>query len=178
MPGSPLLSVTLPMQSITVLINAFTASSSAEFSVMMPSPLKRVLAKIAMLSETSATEILFFSSPRFSRICFEVSSRCAPSSSLVLNAENGMKASRFNSNSGSLMTFVSHFDAATISSMWILPSPLVSSIVMVFSSISNPFSGQLNAVQSFLSSSSKCRMSCPDSMFTLVTPPTVENFQS
>ena len=69
-PGAPLRSVTLPTVAMMLAMASLSETSSEDASVMIPSPLKRVFAKIAAMSAVSERLMTFPSFPRFSRICF------------------------------------------------------------------------------------------------------------
>ena len=84
MPCAPLLSATPPIVAKTAAIVAFNSASSDEASVIIPSPLKRVLAKIAAMSAVSAKEIIVPSLPKFSRIRFAEEYNFLPLASSVL----------------------------------------------------------------------------------------------
>ena len=69
MPVAPLRSATPLKVAMAAVMAAFSSASSVDISVMMPSPLKRVWAKIAAMSQVSASVITVPSFPRFFKIC-------------------------------------------------------------------------------------------------------------
>ena len=159
------------------LIVSLRESLSALASVMMPSPLNWVSAKIFSLSEVSAREILSFSSLRLARICLADFSSFAPSSFLVLKSLNFRKSCPLRRRSGFLIIDVIHCDAAITSSTWMRPSPSASRSFRVLASNSSPVVGQLSTVHFFLSRFARFAMSEPFSRFTRTEPPTEAYFQ-
>ena len=171
MPCTPLRSVAEPIFSAISSMTSLRCASSVEPGVMTPSPLNLVSAKIATLSEVSATEISSFSSFRFERIWRADFSRAAPSGESVLISESFRVSGALINKSLSFNTVQSHLDAAIISSTLILPSESVSIILRVSEGNSRPSVGRLRTVQSFLSSSGRWAISSPLRTLTRTTPP-------
>ena len=120
---------------------------------MMPSPLKRVCAKILAVSVVSSTLMAGQSClPRLVRICFAEARSCRPSAVLSLMALNGSAGEDFRRSSGFLSRLVTHFAAAMTSGARRRPSLSVSISASVFVSNWMPVAGQASATQSFWSS--------------------------
>ena len=165
-PSSPERSIFAPQ----VFIASFKTSISPESpshdsSVIMPSALKGVFAKILDLSSKSDTAME--SAPAFP-IFFKTSA--AHPSSLFPEMEFSSISESFRLSapsarvSGFFRAAHANSHAATTSSRLILPSLSASMKSSVFSSKYNPRVGQLRAAQSFMSSSPTAAMSLPLSM--------------
>ena len=139
---------------------------------MTPSPLKRLLLKMFMLSAASAMLMLLLSEPRHSSTSLAALYSILPSSLSVLMLLSSSTSEPLSMLSLSLMTPVSHFAAATTSATRIFPSLSESIIARVWASICRPFTGQLRTVHFFWSSSSRWAISSPLLRLTLTTPPT------
>ena len=128
----------------------FNDSSPVDFSVMMPSPLNCVSAKIPDKFEVSCTEmVVFLVLPRFFRICLAEANKIFPSSVWLLMADRGNSDCSFIKSSGFLMTEVIHCTAAITSGTRMRLSLSVSINCKVSGSISSPSTGQLKAAHSF-----------------------------
>ncbi len=167
MPGLPERSGTVPIASAISRISARVASSSAAVSVMTPSPLKTVSAKMRAGSPTSSRLIEVKSAlPMSAKMRRADASSVLPSGSASLIAARGRAASPLNRSSGFLRLLQAKVAAAMSSGARTRPSLSVSMSASVRASISRPFVGQARATQSFWSSAPRFARSAPDANLT------------
>src|SRR4051812_8789544 len=113
MPGLPERSVTAPRQLMMSERMDCRLASGEESGEMMPSPLKRVLAKMRVVSAVSAAEMVEVSGlPRLTRICLAEARRVLPSAVASLMAESGSVGEDLRRSSGFLRRLVVQVAAA------------------------------------------------------------------
>ena len=174
-PSSPLLSLTEPRVALIAAIAAFSSSFSAAASMMTPSPLNLVPAKIATLSAVSERLMTSPSLPRFWRISLAEDASLRPVSVSALKSEMEMEDAPSRSLSALDNADTAHSAVFTTSFTRIFPSPSVSMQARLAWSISRPCTGQESTVHIVGSSSLKWAMSSPLLILTLEDPPILEN---
>ena len=175
MPNCPLRSIVPPVLATAAVMALISSATSLLAGVMTPSPLKRVLAKMAAISAVSANEMRVSSLPKFANICLAALANFCPSSFSALISSMSIASFPGKSRSGFFNTLVAHWDTPTTSFTRIFPSASKSTYLRLFSSISSPLTGQESTVHILVSSSSRCAMSCPVAIFTLEHPPMFSN---
>ena len=174
-PSSPLLSFTEPRVDFIAAMTAFSSSLPAAASMMTPSPLNFVPAKIATLSAVSERLMTSPSLLRFWRISLAEDASLRPVSVSGLNSEIAMEEAPSRSLSALNNADTAQSAVFTTSFTRIFPSPSVSMQARLAESISRPCTGQESTVHIVGSSSLKWAMSSPLLILTLEAPPILEN---
>ena len=155
------------MQSMISRISARAGSSVVDISVITPSPLNALPAKILTGSATSSIEIEVASGlPMLARIWRADASSVAPSGVASSIAASDSVSFPFSRSSGFLRFPPANFTAAISSLARTRPSWSVSISDSVRASISRPLVGQASATHSFWSSDSMFIRSSPERSLT------------